>query len=257
MKSSVDVNIGVYYDKEGLLAGITKLVDSIKHQSIQGQFYFHAYNANLRLLDSLYNKVKAMEVLALDPNSDWFYVVLLESPGAKVELINAKYQENEILNYQKIIFAEIKARLLDCEEYGRQYGVNGGTVRQWIRRGKLPEAVKIGSGWRVSEISAPNGRSYEFRMYTWDRAEVVFEEEMSFLNEYDGVSLEQLKDGDFIIIPRKNAECGIIVNAEHYSKNPAQEGKRLTVKEKEAFELKLIEHPFIKYRHFYLDLVEE
>lgn len=39
---------------------------------------------------------------------------------------------------------QTNARLLSLEEYGGVYGVAADTVRQWIRRGKIRSAVKLG-----------------------------------------------------------------------------------------------------------------
>lgn len=256
MSINLEINIEEYYDKAGILDGIINLKKYLGSLPIKPPYSSLVYDAKLRLLDSLYKKIESMEVLQLDRASGWKYVVLMESSGAKVELITIKQQEGKLLAFEKITFAEVKAKLLDCEAYGEMFDVNGGTVRQWIRRGKLPEAVKIGSGWRVSEVCAIMGRSYGYRMYTWDRAEVTFEEEMAFLNDYDGVSLEMIQNGDYIAIPRKNASCGIIIGDEPYKKNPNQDGKIMSAKDKEAFELRLIEHPFVKFRNFSLHMEE-
>lgn len=49
---------------------------------------------------------------------------------------------------------------LTVEEYADKYGVKPVTVRQWIRRGKLRSAEKIGSEWKIPELSDIPKRGY-------------------------------------------------------------------------------------------------
>lgn len=49
---------------------------------------------------------------------------------------------------------------LTVEEYADKYGVKSVTVRQWIRRGKLRSAEKIGSEWKIPELSDIPKRGY-------------------------------------------------------------------------------------------------
>lgn len=49
---------------------------------------------------------------------------------------------------------------LTVEEYADKYGVKPVTVRQWIRRGKLRLAEKIGSEWKIPELSDIPKRGY-------------------------------------------------------------------------------------------------
>ena len=46
------------------------------------------------------------------------------------------------------------------EEYAAATNTEAVTVRQWIRRGKLRNALKIGSEWRIPEITDPPRRGY-------------------------------------------------------------------------------------------------
>ena len=47
-------------------------------------------------------------------------------------------------------------------QYAQAHGLNPITVRQWIRRGKLPEAKKLGILWVIPEgTQIPTRRNYK------------------------------------------------------------------------------------------------
>lgn len=237
----------IFFNKKEILEGIKADIDA-RLAGLTTSKLPSSYNmANIRIMQELLAKVEDLEFLPLPKNCGWNYIVYADEYGAKVELMYG-YNKDGKIKLQRICFAEVKARMLASEEYGKDYNASAGLIRQWIRRGKLPNAQKYGALWRISELAVPEGRGYKFRIYTWNRAECVFENELAFLNTYDAVSLEQCKDGRFAIIPRTNHACGMLVNAYPLSEKPQQEAIFMTQKEKEALELKLIEHPFTKHQ---------
>ena len=50
--------------------------------------------------------------------------------------------------------------MMTVEEYASVSKTEAGTVRQWIRRGKLRNAIKIGGEWRIPEITDPPTRGF-------------------------------------------------------------------------------------------------
>lgn len=86
-----------------------------------------------------------------------------------------------------------KAKLLSPEEYGQIHGVSGGTVRQWIRRGKIRSASKFGKEWRIPElVRVPSGH-YVAGSYSWNVELPDVPEEFSFLNQFDSVSISSVR----------------------------------------------------------------
>lgn len=244
------------FNKQEILAEIQRQIDE-RYAQLDTSRFPSAYNmAKIRILKELLAKSEKMLFLTLKPNEIWAYVVYADEYGAKVELICGYYTDTSI-TIQRTVFAEIKARMLDSEAYGHIYKVGAGSVRQWIRRGKLPNAMKVGSVWLISELALPKGRGYDFRVYVWDRAECYFEEDLAWLNNYDGVSLEQRQPDEFVIIPRTKHECGELVDVFPQSQQPELEGIVMDQKRKESFELKLIENPFVKHRTFALNFSKE
>lgn len=240
------------FNKKEILAEIQKKIDE-RYELLKISMDPAAHSmTKIRIFEELLAKVDKMLFLPLKSNDFWSYVVYADEYGAKVELICGYYTDTKI-RLQRTVFAEVKARMLDSETYGLIHGIGAGTVRQWIRRGKLPNAMKVGSVWLISELALPKGRGYDFRVYVWDRAECYFEEDLAWLNNYDGVSLEQRQPDEFVIIPRTKHECGELVDVFPQSQQPELEGIVMDQKRKESFELKLIENPFVKHRTFALN----
>lgn len=88
----------------------------------------------------------------------------------------------DIVDYEKIEFDEegeiesstelptegivcVEAPLITLETYAQMHGVKPGTVRQWIRRGKLRNAVKQGSQWSIPSTEPEPKRGFEGGTY--------------------------------------------------------------------------------------------
>ena len=130
---------------------------------------------------------------------------------------------------------EVKAKLLSLEEYGEAYGVEPGTVRQWIRRGKLRSASKFGNEWRVPELADKPERGYQGGTYRW-RSELPD----------PPIELPDINDGDLVYI-FKNVHTGAwTARIECFDKKGNEKEVVLGNKEKEKLELYLISHPLVE-----------
>lgn len=91
---------------------------------------------------------------------------------------------------------EEKSRLLTVEEYAKQNGVEVVTVRQWIRRGKLRSAIKVGGEWRIPELASIPNKSHGYRpvFYTLKTPMNQFLEGFEDVNEYNRISIEKSID---------------------------------------------------------------
>lgn len=78
----------------------------------------------------------------------------------------------------------VKSKRLTVEEYAKIYGVEQGTVRQWIRRGKIRSAMKYGNEWRIPELVEPPRRGYFFGQYQWTEPLSDLPDEYAFLANY-------------------------------------------------------------------------
>ncbi|MCD8068691.1 MAG: helix-turn-helix domain-containing protein [Lachnospiraceae bacterium] len=53
---------------------------------------------------------------------------------------------------QSYTLIKVESKLLKVEDYAANFGVDTSAVRAWIRRGKLPAAIKYGREWRIPEL---------------------------------------------------------------------------------------------------------
>lgn len=85
----------------------------------------------------------------------------------------------------------VKAEMLTVEEFASRNQVLPVTVRQWIRRGKLRTAVKMGAEWRIPELTEIPMRGYRGARYEWDDALSGLNEEYAYINDYRSAEFSQ------------------------------------------------------------------
>lgn len=133
-------------------------------------------------------------------------------------------------------------KTLSAGEYADLYGVGDGTVRQWIRRGKLRTATKIGNEWRIPVLTVPPGRGYDGAQYIWHEEMEDLPEEYSYLNDYKLATFyPDQEDKDkfhVILVSKKTVSCDETSNNKELI---------LNVKEREKLELIMIARPEIRY----------
>lgn len=128
------------------------------------------------------------------------------------------------------------------EQYSKLYEVEQGTVRQWIRRGKLRTAYKEGTEWKIPELTPPPSRGYEGAQYKWINGVDNLPEEYEYLKEYVIATFYQdQKD--------RTKYHVLFVSREAFAYNDMSKNKELLLdaKEREKLELFMISHPQIKY----------
>ena len=137
-----------------------------------------------------------------------------------------------------------KAALLSPEDFGKLYGVSGGTVRQWIRRGKIRSASKFGREWRIPELTiVPNWEHYIDGNYLWHQELPDVPEEFSCLNAYRQIALSSVKGKKDLW--HVNLSDGVKEDAETASFD-------LDGKAKERLELYLLAQPLVECINNYL-----
>lgn len=133
-------------------------------------------------------------------------------------------------------------KTLSASEYAELYGVNVGTVRQWIRRGKLRTATKIGAEWRIPILTVPPERGYDQAQYVWHEPMEDLPEEYQFLNDFKLATFfrdREDRDKFHVLLVAKSTE-------DH---NDLSGNKELILdaKEREKLELIMISRPEIRY----------
>ena len=178
-----------------------------------------------RMFTSLFDDVEESNLFDLpkwdpkaDPEGVWRYQIVLGSLGMKLQMSfvdgildnqdiygycfdednyvdDAKYF-NVTDVYDEYDLIEEKSRLLTVEEFAKQNNVKVVTVRQWIRRGKLRSAIKMGGEWRIPELaSVPDkSRGYRTVYYTLKSPMNQFIEGFEDINEFNSITIEKAID---------------------------------------------------------------
>lgn len=206
------------------------------------------------LFDKFYADVETM--FLMEPLTDWWaYGLSVRNTGIslKLEHLTLGYDGNSKITKEHPTRAYFcsdedftihvtKARLLSLEEFGALYDVPGDTVRQWIRRGKIREAVKLGNDWRIPELVDLPSRGYTPCHYSWDSEIPCEPEGIPDINQYDSIYIQSSKEtGKWD------------VTLEQFW---VHDGKRKTIvmtgKEKEKLELFLISQPMVECPNNYI-----
>ncbi len=181
----------------------------------------------------------------------WKYSLVISFSGARLFLQHMCAWVEDVaylstLIDQEFLLIECKTKLLTVEEYASLYGVNDGTVRQWIRRGKLRNAIKFGKEWRIPELCEMPGRGYSPATYAIKPPLKNLPKEYEFLRNCISVMIEQDADD-------KN-----LFNITYYQQSTKPNTVVMNTivfnsKEREHFEVFLISHPDITNADFPTD----
>ncbi len=225
--------------KKDILEWLEKARERIKRKSEtdikHSAAFYHVYE---KLLDSFIEKI-TQTVLFERLEDFWHYAITLSDEGAVLYLEHCTYQyHGETINYlsdQSFMLLYIHSKKLTVDEYAKAYGVTAGTVRQWIRRGKIRNAIKVGSEWRIPELTELPGRGYSSGVYMWYERLKNLPEEYAFLNDYVAVLINQDQED------KNYFNISFVAGGEDTKK------LRVDVKEREKFELFFITHPQIHF----------
>lgn len=198
------------------------------------------YGVILDLLDRFSDAIQKAKIF--DAPDWWVYAFNIDSKGITLCLEHyngyTAYDGENVtpgLMDETFELLKVKSKRLTVEEYAKSYEVEQGTVRQWIRRGKIRTAMKVGNEWRIPELTEPPRRGYFFGQYKWTEHLSDLPEEYAFLDDYSFATFTQ-------------------ENTDHtafsvFFSSDAGEGKLLKcgAKEKEKLELFMISHPLIEF----------
>ena len=196
------------------------------------------YNALSFLLDKVIVEIASRNIF--DAPEGWFYSFEVTNKNAALYIRHvSEIQEDEDGNVVFVIDERFRLinypiGLLTVEQFASRFKIEAGTVRQWIRRGKLRNAIKVGGEWRIPEITDPPTRGFTpVRYYNNGHF-------FSLPKEF-GVSFNQ--HPSVIDIYRAKEEKGYMVLFDYAPAILPQ--KLLTDAEREKLELMLIGNPNI------------
>lgn len=233
--------------KEDILNSMAEAKKRISIKSETDKKHSAAYYHILEKLICDFTKEIEQTVLFEKLEECWFYRLYVTYSGIKLSLEHAIPYDNRCgdhPNYgvdQTFILLMKNAKLLSVEEYANVYGVETVTVRQWIRRGKIRNAVKSGREWLIPELTELPGRGYTSAVYMWYEYLYDLPNEYKFLTDYTTVLINQCSD-DRTKYEITFAAGGVKPLTKIYG-----------VREREKLELFLISDPRIHYTESFLD----
>lgn len=152
-------------NKQTLIEALDKASKDVEYEMRNNpQHTIQYYNALYSLLNKVILEISSRNIF--DAPKDWFYSFVISNKSATLYIKHvAGFQKNEDGNVkleinEKFRLINYPVKLLTVEEYAAAQKTEAVTVRQWIRRGKLRNAIKIGGEWRIPEISDPPARGF-------------------------------------------------------------------------------------------------
>ena len=131
-------------------------------------------------------------------NSWWFYEYDVTNDSIDLSLwhcdsinFNEDGTPDEMTSSNQFTLLNIICDYLTVEDYAALYGVTTTTVRQWIRRGKLRTAKKMGRDWLIPAIADKPKRGFLDATYTWENIPQNTLNEFPFLRGYNYIYLYQ------------------------------------------------------------------
>ena len=147
---------------ENKLREITKERDDSPEHSLP------YYNGLIKLLNKIIFEITTRQIF-LAPDG-WYYSFSISNIDASLFIRHVSPSEHEKESdnetSQEVIYDEsfrlicYPTNLMTVDDYAKINGIEPVTVRQWIRRGKLRTAVKIGGEWRIPEITDTPSRGF-------------------------------------------------------------------------------------------------
>ena len=159
-------------------------------------------------------------------------IVALQLVGIS-ELAKKQYNKDVKSILEAYVLVRMEPRKLSVDDYALLHEVNVGTVRQWIRRGKIRSAQKLGKEWRIPEFVEPSGGKYRDGIFMWEERLTSLPNGFEYLNDYYCAAITQINKDTYKMA------------LQHASDNKKNRLVMLNCKERECLELALISDPFV------------
>lgn len=218
----------------------------IEHYATCDRYKFGFSDAYRQCVLALCNRFKnTLNDYPIPPLTEnwWFYEIEILNDSIDLTVLSCSdYELDENGNEQSMTLHEgfalisVKSDYLTVEQFAQVYGVTITTVDQWIRKGKLRTAKKVGNDWLVPAIADKPSRRFESADYSWEQLPVETQEQFPFLKDCNRINIfqDQSNKSQFICITGSRG------------KNISHTKIILTVKEVEKLEFELISAGSVK-----------
>lgn len=127
----------------------------------------------VELVEKFLFEIKKLE-LPIIADDWWFYDYTFKFDSINLELSRCEditFDQNGEIDSMccsnPFILLTVKCDYLTVEQYASKYCVTTTTVRQWLRRGKIRSAKKIGRVWLIPALADKPKRGFDGVTYTW------------------------------------------------------------------------------------------
>ena len=143
------------------------------------------YNGLIKQLNNVIFEISTRKIF---PAPDgWYYSFSMTNTDASLYIRHITQEMDEddtdITYDESFRLICYPANLMIVEDYAKLNRIEPVTVRQWIRRGKLRNAVKIGGEWRIPEITDTPSRGYSSVRYYNNRRLFILPQNYCCLNQ--------------------------------------------------------------------------
>ncbi len=240
--------------KEDILKRIKKKLNRYMKSAEEGTEYPKSFYVVMSTLLAIFYKKVEMSILFDELPDFWVYDLEYQYDEFSLNIEHyADYATEDDGSFKSgsvdAVYKLVTLRPggLTVEQYSKMYEVEQGTVRQWIRRGKIRTAYKEGSEWKIPEVSPPPSRGYEGAQYKWLNGIDNLPDEYAYLANYVLATMYQDRKD-------KTKYHVLLVSKETFT-NHGPDGVDtstnkellLDAQEREKLELFMIAHPQIKY----------
>ena len=202
-------------------------------------FYFRFLLQLKKFENEIYN-VPLPFFLNEEPEEKWHYVCKFYDKKFVLQLQNDPDEK-------ALDILTVESKLLNVSDFAKLYGVTDGAVRQWIRRGFIPGAVKYGNEWRIPELyDIVGSKRTETREYYWDSELSDVPDKYDCFNDYDGLRISKTK----------NSNKFRLFFFRRYKRGHDDHELTVDTKEKERVELWAIANPLVSTQASCIDILQ-
>ncbi len=234
-------------NKEDIVADIDRTLDMVLKNAEIKPIHSYSYYVTLKKMLEQFKKDldKLVFLKLLDDGWCYEWYVTHESVGLQLicyDVFN-EYLNDYTMLYEKQVYElyTLPARMLTVEEFAGLHNAELGTVRQWIRRGKIRTAKKYGNEWRIPALTDAPRRGYTSALYKWTEELAGLPEDFKYLNDYERVYFDQDEDDKKKYYVRFYKD----IETEEYA--GVKKVLICNAAERERLELVLIGHPAVTY----------
>ncbi len=228
--------------KEELVGAIEEHIKGLKTgEGAEAQKSVKSHMAYLDFCERFLSMVRKRE-FPENLSGGWEYIFGITEESAIValqlvgesEIAKKHFDKDARTILEAYVLIRMEPRMLAVEDYAQLHEVNVGTVRQWIRRGKIRSAQKLGKEWRIPEFVEPAGGKYRDGIFMLDDKMTCLPEGFEYLNDYFCAAITQVDKDTYKMA------------LQHMSDPKKNRLVMLNAKERERLELALISDPLVR-----------